>query len=244
MKILFTGDWHLDRMTAGYDRFEDIRDAIEQTVNVAMDSNIDMYVFLGDLANPNNVRSHRAAATAMGVAETLRRAAIDSIWIVGNHDVIEDGNVDFSGGAYSTLSTLQSAGFTVISNPGGYSDLVNGIQFLAFPFPASHKVYDPISTIEEEVRSGALDSNNEKLLAIGHLSLPSAKMGSESADMARGRAIEWPVAAIKEYWPNAIIVGGHYHHQQTCNGVMFPGSLARLGFDEETNEPGYLILEV
>lgn len=240
MKILFTGDWHLDRMTAGFDRFDDVREAIGQTVNAAMENEVDLYVFLGDLANPNNIRSHRAMATAIGVAETLRRAAIDSIWIVGNHDVIEDGSIDFDGDAYSTLSPLKAAGFDVFSKPAMCSHFIKIIQIVAFPFPASHLIYDPIAEIEKITN---IDSNLP-ILVVGHLSLSGAKLGSESVEMTRGRTIEWPVAAIKEYWPNAIMVGGHYHRQQTCSGVMFPGSLARLGFDEETNTPGYLILEV
>jgi hypothetical protein len=152
--------------------------------------------------------------------------------------VIEDGTIDSNGKCYSSLSALGVAG-PLYSEPGS---IRFEVPIIVLPFPASHSMYDPADVIHE-YGDGEL-KKADRVVVIGHLSLSGAKMGSESADMARGRAIEWPIAAIKEYWPDAIMVGGHYHRQQTCNGVIFPGSLARLGFDEETNEPGYLILEV
>jgi len=250
MKILFTGDWHLDRSTAGFDRFFDIVGDIEKTLEhfrESCDGRDMLYVFLGDLANPNNVRSHRAVATAIEVARTISTEILgyeddpaieNSIWLTGNHDVIEDGSGE------STLISLAATGWsTVVDKPrviSFYSGLrAHDLSIVALPYPASCNSYDPVEFVESiEVPL----MNN--VLVIGHLSMPGIIAGSESGELARGREYAWPVDAIKKRWPTAIMVGGHYHRSQTCNGVIFPGSLERLGFDEESNDPGFITLEI
>jgi DNA repair exonuclease SbcCD nuclease subunit len=245
VKILFTGDWHLDRSTAGFDRFFDVVEGIEKTLvhfRKSCDSSNMLYVFLGDLANPNNVRSHRAVATAIVAARNISTsiigypetpAASASIWLTGNHDVIEDGSGE------STLTPLVATGYcTVIDKPAVVS-LGKNLSVVALPYPASCNSYDPAEFVESVEVPAA-----NKVVAIGHLSMAGIIAGSESGELARGREYAWPVDAIKKRWPAAIMVGGHYHRSQVCNGVIFPGSLERLGFDEESNVPGFVTLEI
>lgn len=239
MKILFTSDWHLDRITAGFDRFDDVSKAVFETVSFACDNKIDLYIFLGDLANPNNVRSHRAASIAIRSAMLLSNHGIDSIWMVGNHDIIEDGTSDSDREPYSTLSVLKAAGSDVASVPKLFDK--GRIAIIALPYPASNRIYDPNDAIAELAPKAVLA---DKALVVGHLSLSAAVLGSESTDMARGRGIEWPVDTIRSMLPDAVMIGGHYHRAQTISGVNFVGSLTRLGFDEEHNDIGFLVLEV
>jgi len=231
MKVLCTGDWHLDRSTAGYDRYADVTKAASETVDAACEQAVELYVFLGDLADPHSVRSHRAAAFALVMASSLAHNGIRSIWMTGNHDVIDDG----SGG--STLLALRAGGYMVHDSPG-VQPLGAG-HLIVMPHPPLGKWYDPAAWVADCAPPG-----HQRVLVVGHLSLPGAQQGSESGDMARGRLHEWPVAEIKSRWPNAIIVGGHYHAQHSRDGIEFAGSLARLGFDEESNQPGYVIVEV
>ena len=47
------------------------------------------------------------------------------------------------------------------------------------------------------------------------------------------------------FWSDRVtMLNGHYHRMQEAGGVRIPGSLVRLRFDEEHNDPGFLVLEV
>lgn len=241
MIIVCTGDWHLDRMTAGFDRFDDVSRGIDATIFAAIKQRADLYVFLGDLANPHSVRSHRAAAKAIESARKLRNSGIESLWIVGNHDVIEDGS------GTSTLSALDAAGFVVASKPMLLSIGQSNKCVVALPHPPACAAYDPaeqIGKLHESIYQREIGDLVEVVLVAGHLSLPEATPGSESGEMARGRGYNWPVDEIKKHWPKAAIIGGHYHRGQSLSGVTFAGSLERLAFDEAENDPGFLMLEV
>ncbi|MFA4974900.1 MAG: hypothetical protein WC683_20040, partial [bacterium] len=81
------------------------------------------------------------------------------------------------------------------------------------------------------------------LVVAGHLCIEGAMLGSETTDMARGRSVEFPVAACSEAEAN-LLCNGHYHKRQTVRGVECPGSLVRLAFGEEHNEPRWLEVEL
>ncbi len=237
MKIVVTSDWHLDSVTSGFDRFDDICAAVDETVQAAMDEKADYYMMLGDLCNPHTVRSHRAIAKAIDVGVDLEDAGIRTFWITGNHDVVEDGT-----GA-NTMLALRAAGFTVFDNPGLY--WCGTFATIALPFAPTILGYDPADIIKSSVRyCGDRRSDSAPLLIAGHLNLEGISPGSETEDMPRGREVFWPVDALKEHFPTTPVVGGHYHKQQDHDGVHLVGSLARLTFGEQSNKPQFLVLEV
>lgn len=123
MKILVTGDWHLDARTAGFDRFEDLRSAVDWTVAFAAAAGVDLYVNLGDLCDPDTTRSHRAVGLACETAAALARHGIAQVWLAGNHDVIEDGT------GSTTLAPL--AGWARVH--GGHPLFVVGEEPLYLP---------------------------------------------------------------------------------------------------------------
>jgi DNA repair exonuclease SbcCD nuclease subunit len=112
VKILATSDWHLDATTAGFDRFDDVSEAIEEAISVAVAERVDLFVFLGDLCDPDANRAPRCVAKAIDVAQRLRNKMIPSRWLVGNLDVIEDGS------GTSTLAPLAAAASAVGSVNG------------------------------------------------------------------------------------------------------------------------------
>ena len=68
MKILHTSDWHADWSTSGVDRYDDVAEAVAQTVKEAVDRKVDLYVFAGDLADPDDgPRVLRAVELAVDV---------------------------------------------------------------------------------------------------------------------------------------------------------------------------------
>ena len=247
MKILVTGDWHTDAITAGVDRAEDVATAIGETVEAAIREEVDLYLFLGDLCDPDGVRSHRAAALGVHTAARLRHYGIASRWLVGNHDVIEDGSGSHTLAGISALSFGQRLGredakvydaptVEAIGARGG-----PGVDLVALPFTPRSHAYDPAAFIEE--LPGRVGAAMPVLIA-GHLNIEGIGPGSETLDMPRGRDVFFPVEACRKRFPNALLLNGHYHTRQIFNGIVIPGSLERLTFGEERNEPGYLIVEI
>lgn len=238
MKILVSSDWHLDSVTAGVERFNDLKAAVWELYHFAKAERVDLFMFLGDLCDPDTSRAYRAMAFSIEVALTFADDGIPSIWITGNHDVIEDGH------GSSTLLPLHKAvacrNVTVVDRPMPVVQHMP-INLIALPYtPRSHN-YDP----EAYVRG--LETKRittEPTVIAAHLNIEGIGPGSETTDLPRGRDVFLPVAAIRERWPDAIVLNGHYHKRQTFNGVHIPGSLERLTFGEEENEPGYLLVEV
>jgi DNA repair exonuclease SbcCD nuclease subunit len=252
MKILATSDWHVDASTAGFDRGDDISAAVWETVEVAAREKVDLYLFLGDLCDPGTMRSHRAEAVAVRTAAALWfRHRIPSRWLTGNHDVIEDGSGSHTlagvvGLAHGLHETEHSGYIGVLASPYVEPVLQNFVRasqmidMIYLPFtPRSHG-YDP----EDWVRKCGAGSHGRKVIVAAHLNIEGIESGSETAEMPRGRDVFLPLDAIRERWPDALVLNGHYHRRQVYKGVVVPGSLERLTFGEERNQPGFLIVEV
>lgn len=264
MKILVTGDWHLDARTAGLDRFEDLRAAVNWTVEVAEREHVDLYVMLGDLCDPDTTRSHRAIGLATETAAALADRAIAQVWIAGNHDVIEDGSGSTTMAALAGWSRLrrfrpgvlqqrvtneppmmmsfENRMFHVAEEPihiprfmGTTNDL------LLLPFTARVKAYEPTKIVERTL----LSQGCTKLIVFGHLNVIGADDGSEVEDFPRGREVVFPTdALLAKFGDRCMMFNGHYHRRQTVRGVRMPGALGRLGFGEVNNPAGVLLVEV
>jgi hypothetical protein len=244
MRCLFTGDWHGDWLTGGVDRFGEIKRATARTVTEAIDREVDLYVFLGDLADPDNPRSHRAVALAIETMRVLAQNDIQQLWIAGNHDVIEDGT-----GA-TTLTPLVEmshacSGAKVFESPMQCMFRSGGeFPVMCFPYVARSRSYSPAQWVQEWTRTAPR-------LIVGHLTKPSPVPtspspieGSETLEMPRGRDIPWPIEEIRARWPEVVVVGGHYHEAQFTRTIHFPGNLARLTHGEEQNRPGFLVMDI
>jgi DNA repair exonuclease SbcCD nuclease subunit len=247
VRIVFASDFHLDASTAGLDRFDDVSSAMRFTADEAVRLGADMYVFLGDLCDPDSPTSHRCAAELAETAFRLAREGVSFRAIAGNHDVIDDGH------GTSTLSAIAGAALGLSSDDYGPDVRVYerpssetawpefGVLFLWLPYVSRALHYDP----EEFVATVPVLGSPRAVIACGHLTVPEAERGSESDDFARGRDVIFPAAALRErFGSRVVMVNGHYHRMQEAGGVRIPGSLVRLRFDEEHNAPGFLVLEV
>lgn len=236
-RIVVVSDLHLDQSTAGVDRYDDIANVLWDAKEHAIKVQANGFLFLGDLADPHTVRSHRAVNALASCAYQLRPWNIPVGIIPGNHDVIEDGS------GRTILDSLRWVeGVTVWLDPMATS--FAGVDLMALPFTPTSRNYDPAEFVYGQHDAGwGLNQNHEPLI-IGHLNLEGITPGSETTDMPRGRDVYWPVDALKECYPNALLVGGHYHTPQTFNGVRIVGSAVRLRFDEAEGNPGFVTLEL
>ncbi len=239
MKIVISSDWHLDAVTDGVRRGPDVEQAVEESVAYAVRERVDVYIMAGDLGDPNTVRIHRAVAYAARVAARLKAQGITVIFITGNHDVVEDGSGD------NVMMALEPAGARVMDGPEHvvlHDRRGPSVDLFALPYtPASHG-YDPEFVLNDMLLR--LQAVRMPQLIVGHLNLAGIVPGSESKQYARGREVFWPLDAIREHAPDALLVGGHYHRRQVYEGVNIVGSLARLTHGEEDHEPGFMTIEV
>ncbi len=247
MKLLIFSDAHTDASTAGYSREEDIATALGEVVRAAAKEQVDLVLFLGDLCDPDGARSHRAAALGVLTACTLWfQHGIRSRWLVGNHDVIEDGS---GSNTLAGIAAVEHAtkGTEIWGSIGVYSEpqheRILGVDLVALPFTPRSHAYDPVEFVEHH-NLGEIGANGRRVLVIAHLNIEGIAPGSETIDMPRGRTVFLPVKEIRKRWPNALVISGHYHQRQVFDGVVVVGSLERLTFGEERNAPGWLIVDI
>tara|TARA_Y100000034_G_scaffold121388_1_gene165533 strand:- start:4229 stop:5011 length:783 start_codon:yes stop_codon:yes gene_type:complete len=227
-------------MTAGVERFGDVSEAALAVAEAAVDLDASLFLFLGDLSNPSGARSYRAIASALKIATFLFENGVASLWLTGNHDVIEDGH------GSNTLMPIVAAGRgTVAACARLYS--VGQFDILCLPFTPRSHAYDP----EEEVVKAHAAKADVAIIA-GHLCIAGTHPGSETADMPRGREVMFPYDTCRKLYPNAVLLNGHYHEQQVFRGkskrlkqgIHIPGSLERMTFGEEDGDKGFLVIGI
>jgi DNA repair exonuclease SbcCD nuclease subunit len=242
MKLLATSDWHIDAVTNGVTRYEEIDRAIDTIVATAKRLKVELFVFLGDLCNGDGWCPQLAVRKAQEVALELSMCGIPSAWVAGNHDVVEDGLGTTMLTPMWALENMSErveglARIQVAEEPRVLA--IGKVRLLFMPFtPSSHR-YDPRKLVRELPKEPDMAN-----VLFGHLNIEGITSGSETLDMPRGREVFWPLKEIRKCLPGAVCIGGHYHEAQDFNGVHIVGSLARLTHGEEQNVPGYLLVEV
>lgn len=239
MNVVVCSDLHADWSTAGVPRFGDAHAALHGAMNDAISMRAAAFLFLGDLCDPDNGPA-TIAAIELSIQVALRGSAygVESHWIAGNHDVIEDG---FGRTTLSPLAQVAAwvPGIHVYESPRFASVAKGRFRLCALPFTASSHPYDPARVVVDALAG----SGAGPWVVAGHLHLAGIIPGSESEDMARGRSVQFPLELV-DAGANAVFLNGHYHRRQVYAGVHVPGSMMRLTFGEQDNEPGYLVVEV
>lgn len=200
----------------------------------------DVFAFLGDLSDPDSPEAFDAVLVALVIARHLADHDVRSVWIAGNHDVIEDGRCS------STLAPLHAV--TELAHVPTELPWAGG-RLLCLPFTPAAASYDE-SEFVEQFAASALPT--EHVVVLSHMtSVLGVDAGSESTDMPRGRTVGLPLQALarlRRKCASVTVLQGHYHaaSQIEADGVSvhMVGSLARLRFDEEHNSPRFAVLEV
>lgn len=224
-RFYVTSDWHLDAVTAGIRRRAEVTDAVLSIYDRARKEGAGV-VFAGDLCDPDALDSPRHTALPV-VINRQYGDHIQLLWLVGNHDIVEDGCQT------TTLDPLAAAGGSMIDNPEqlDFGEFTLGL----LPYTAKTHPYDPAAAVA--------GWGNRCDVVIGHLDKAELQPGSES-DMQRGRRLEWPTAALAQHQKDAALIGGHYHRGQQLGNLHIIGAPARFNFGESDHEPGYLSVEL
>jgi DNA repair exonuclease SbcCD nuclease subunit len=239
-RILLSSDWHRDWSTYGVRRLPEIVEAGRQIIAEARDG--DIFVFEGDLSNPDaGSRVFSVIQSTLEFAMALRTKGVEQYWLTGNHDVIEDGG---GGSSLDPLKAIAGIGVHVIDRPMVVIPSAHVAQNLVFlPFTPSVADYSPAEFVRE------LNFTPEQWaqsFVFAHLTIPGMHPGEETTEMGRGRDVLYPVEGTEQARFRS---NGHYHRREdfypsgSRNPIVIPGSVARLTFSEEPNDPAFLIVE-
>jgi DNA repair exonuclease SbcCD nuclease subunit len=245
VKILLTSDWHLDAVTAGKPRLSEACEHIEELISVVEREEVDVVAFLGDAFDPGQMLGPVYGDVISRAAGRFARAArMGTIFIAGNHDVIETSE------PRSTLSPLAGIqpwvdGLFVAERPCVHD--VGDVRFLLLPYVSRAATKASPDDLEIALARCSVKARSGKnLVVLSHMTIPGAVMGSESKELSRGRDLDLP--SLAELEPD-LVANGHYHrHQVMRHGgvdVVIPGSPLRLTFGEAGDRlKGYVVAEV
>jgi DNA repair exonuclease SbcCD nuclease subunit len=239
MRILAVSDLHLDHVSSGISRFEEVERAVMATVVAAIEREADAWVFLGDAMNPNSGSCvFRCLDVLVRATQELTKKCVEPILLAGNHDVIADGRGE------TTLSPLRSLPDVYVVEDPTHLHLC-GVDLACLPYTAPHRGYDAGGFLHR------FEGGASPLVVLSHLYVRGAQPGSEAAELACGRDVWLPdeeLALIARTRPT-IVLNGHHHRAQehaTPSGlkVSIVGSAARLTHGEQDNTPSFLVVDV
>jgi DNA repair exonuclease SbcCD nuclease subunit len=246
MKILFTGDWHLDAFTAGVERLPEIRTFVERLKLEIVKRKIDVGVFLGDAFDPGGLFATQYAREIMRMIDDM--ACLTRLGtflsVAGNHDVVESSEVVTTLSPLAEMATRKKPQIlTVAESPR--LEIMGRTGFLLLPHTA--RARDALDETTAVLKSAYEKRNDLQIIPVGHMTVPGAVMGSESKEMARGRDIELPFQALSELHP-VLAINGHYHRRQIVRvgglDVLMPGAPLRFAFDGDDSDKGFFVADV
>lgn len=256
MKILLTADWHLDAVTAGVPRLDEIGPYVDELLETIRGEGIDFVFHLGDLFDPGAMLGPHYTATVIEIAGRLADSGAEAVvWIAGNHDVIESslGTTTLSPLAAAVAAGRVGCGdgaeTEVIERPR-FLELVGrgpvGLGVLALPYVA--RAVERTPGFDDDAFEEAARFKAKPLVVIGHRTVPGAIVGSETYDLPRGRDLDFPYEDVSDLKP-VLVANGHYHRAQFVIvgdlGVVIPGSPHRLTFGERDDErKGFTVVEL
>jgi DNA repair exonuclease SbcCD nuclease subunit len=235
VKIVVSGDWHLDLVVAGFD----FHDEIVRSANHVIDAThgADLFVHTGDLYHSGRP-SPRAVAASI---ELLDRLGCPAVVIAGNHDVNP-------GTQPSALEPLKKIRFheevTLVDVPVLIK--VYGVGDLGFcPHLTEAKarsITDGKDGAQEVVDSffGILAEEGGKVgAAFVHLSVVGADLGHS---FMKGHDLHVPLKLARRL-PIPVFCGHIHRRQEVPPNIWLPGSLVPTHMSAEEVGNGYIVFE-
>lgn len=267
MKILHLADIHigmenygrLDSASGLNSRLLDYLDRLEEALQIGLDEDVDLVLIAGDIyknrtPNPTHQREF---------ARRLRRVLAEGIPVfilIGNHDVSAA-----AGKAHSVeiFDTLQVEGVTIANRMQIHrvKTRAGDLNLVAVPWISRQAILTkddvrnlPFSELEAELHRrvaswleampAKLDPDLPAVLAF-HGSVAGAAFGAERSVML-GNDLVLPPSMLAQPGIQYIALG-HIHRHQVVGQhppAVYPGSIERIDFSEESEQKGVVIVEV
>jgi DNA repair protein SbcD/Mre11 len=269
IRILHFADLHigmenygrLDPVTGLNRRVIDFLDRLDMVVAYAQEHEADLVLFAGDAfrnRSPNPTYQREFAQRV----RTLSLAGIETVLLVGNHDVPV---MSQRASSIEIFGTLAVPHVRVVDRPDAFEvETRRGpVQVVAIPYPVRQRMLtqDQFRTLSQEaldteVSAAVVRMIDERAaqlrpevpaILLGHFSVAGARWGSERSIMV-GRDVTIPVSALLDAcW--SYVALGHVHQHQNLNPegappVVYSGSLERVDFGEERQSKGFCWVEL
>ncbi len=237
-------------------RFEDFVRALKKTVDYAIDSRVDVFLFSGDAyrnASPEPVYQK-------AFAEQLKRlsdAGIKIVVLVGNHDQILKSTASHS---MSVFQSLEVPNLTVIDSPclvrletaRGAMQLI-GIPHVTRHLVMTHEKYASLTNAQTDrllvshistILCQLYDELDASLPTVvtAHMMLEQARAGVEQ-ELMIGYSMSFPLDIFLDERVDYVALGHVHRHQvlrESCPAVVYAGSLERVDFGEADEDKGFL----
>ncbi|MEM9449725.1 MAG: exonuclease subunit SbcD [Cyanobacteria bacterium P01_E01_bin.6] len=268
VKVLHLSDIHLGSgFSHGYinpetglnSRFEDFVLALERCVDRALEESVDVVLFGGD-AFPTATPPPYAQDAFAKQFRRLVDAHIPTVMLVGNHDQFAQGQGGASLCIYRTLGVpnvivgdrltthrinTQHGDIQVITLPW-----LNHSTLLTRPETDGRSMAEINEFLLSRLRT-ALEGEIRQLddtlptILLAHLMVDTAQFGAEKF-LAVGKGVTVPMALLCRPCFDYVALGHIHRHQVLCQEppVVYPGSIERVDFSEESEEKGYILADV
>lgn len=267
MRLLHFADLHLgvetygriDPATGLSSRLNDFLAALDQVVNYALHSDVDLVLFCGDAYKSRDPGQTYQREFAKRIRQ-LSGSGIPVFLLVGNHDL---PNAIGRATAVEIFHTLAIENVTVANQPQSYriQTRVGPLQIVALPWIRRSKLLskedaknlslDQLNQRLQEILTGWISSQVENLdpglpaILAGHLAHSGALPGSEKG-MLMGRDYVLLQSSIANPAFDYVALG-HVHNRQALDypvPVVYPGSLQTIDFGDEGQEKGFYVVEL
>ncbi|MGH2538605.1 MAG: metallophosphoesterase family protein [Candidatus Promineifilaceae bacterium] len=269
LRILHFADAHIDIANFGrHDpatalpvRVMDFLASLDQIVDTAISTPVDLVLFAGDAYKDRNPQPTFQKAWGQRIIR-LSQAGIPTLLLVGNHDVMPAAGRAHTLHEFETLRVphIHVADRIRLFSP---SDLGLPLQILAVPWitrsalmtreDVAGKSLDEIhQAIEERVEErieGLLQQSDPTLPLIltAHATIRGAAYGSERTVML-GHELVLSPAVVKQASFDYVALGHIHCHQELNRGsrppVVYPGSIERINFGEARETKGFVLADI
>ncbi|MDI6821328.1 MAG: exonuclease SbcCD subunit D [Actinomycetota bacterium] len=269
VRILHFADLHLgmenygkiDSATGLNQRILDFLKSFSTCVDYALENDIALVIFAGDAYRTKNPSPTLQREFAKQIRR-LTRAGIKVLLLVGNHDV---PNTEKHAHSLAVFDALEVEGVIVARDSRVHIiDTHQGrVQVATLPhFPKSQllkldeykdKTVEEINQIMAKEIESVVDHlatevrKNSEIPSIlaAHISVSTAKLGSEQSIMVGNDLTISPSALLKDEWD--YIALGHIHRHQVLEEsplMVYSGSIERIDFGEEKEDKGFCVIDL
>jgi DNA repair protein SbcD/Mre11 len=241
-------------------RLHDFLNSLDQAVEGAIESKVDLVVFAGDIYKTRDPTPTHQREFARRI-HRLTSSGIKAMIVAGNHDIPSSAGRATS---IDIFRALEVPSVTVARSIGTHRIETRGgpIQVLAFPWTVRSAVLAQPEFKNQtiaELNQAMIDLNRAKLrteaealdpsvpaMVVGHAHLFGARIGAERL-LTMGSD---PMYDLQTFdLPGVDFVAlGHIHKHQTLSyaspQVVYAGSIDRVDFGEQHEEKGWVEIEI
>lgn len=240
-------------------RLEDFIAALTRCIDRALAESVDLVLFGGD-AFPDATPPPLVQQALASQFCRLSAAGIPAVLLVGNHDQHAQGLGGASLSIYRTLGVpdvvvgdrLETHHIETRSGPVQVVTLpwLTKSTLLTRPETEGLSMTQVNELLLERLRV-ALEGEIRRLdpdlpaILLAHAMVDTASYGAERF-LATGRGFTIPMAMLARPCFDYVALGHVHRHQVLCEHplMIYPGSIERVDFSEETEAKGYLLVQV